>query len=90
MAETAKLVNRVLHLTSTGFLTGTIVLNYIFTTNEYLTEEPGYQEMHITAGVLVFVTGILNIILISRSARLANEQSTSKKPNIAASAQAAN
>ena len=73
MADSAKVINRVLHFVSTGFLAGTTVFNYVFGTNEYLREELYYKQVHITAGVLVIVTGIANIILIARGIRLQRE-----------------
>ena len=35
-------VSRVFHLTSTGFLATTTILNYLFNINEFLREDEGY------------------------------------------------
>ena len=68
-----KVISRTLHLLSSGLLSGLVTLNYFFGTNEYLREEPQYGALHVIVGLVVFVTGILNIFLVKGKKNLEPE-----------------
>lgn len=56
--ENFKLVNQVLHLTSTGFLVGTVVLKYFFNTYEFLIEDRNFLDFaQPFSSVTAFLTG---------------------------------
>ena len=59
-----KLVNRVLHLTSTGLRDGVFIFNYMFAIEELLAEESKYETFINAASVLSFVTAIINLLVI--------------------------
>ena len=67
--EKLKLVSNVVHITSCGFLTGTTILNYFFSTNEFLSEDPDYFDFaHPLAGVIALITGIVNFLMLKPAA----------------------
>lgn len=60
-----KMVNRVIHLTSTGFLSGSIILNYFFDTNKFLADDQSFIELaNPSAGILVLLSGIVNVLVL--------------------------
>ena len=63
--EKLHLVTRALHVVSCGFLVGTTLLNYYFSTNEFLAEDPNYFDFaHPLAGVFALITGIANFFIL--------------------------
>ena len=63
--EELKLVCRVVHMISGGFLAGTTILNYFFYTNEFLVDDPDYFDFaHPLAGVLALISGIALVFLL--------------------------
>ena len=61
MASSIRLLNSVIHLTSTGFLTGAVILNYFFNTNEFLEDDPNYLQFAVPiCSVLAGVSGIVS------------------------------
>ena len=57
--------NRVIHLTSIGFLSGSIILNYFFNTSAFLSDDASFVEFaNPFAGLLALATGILNMIML--------------------------
>lgn len=65
---------RFIHLLSASFLSGTAILNYMFSTGEKLADEPSYVKITIFAGIAIFVSGISNIFLIKGSKKLTKPQ----------------
>ncbi len=63
-----------MHLTSTGFLAGTSVLNFMFGSSNQLREEPGYKAVHAVAGIVLLLSGIINWILIKKGKQLKGSQ----------------
>jgi hypothetical protein len=59
-----KLINRVLHLTSTGLLAGAIIFNYLYSSEELLSEETKYETFMSTTGLVSFITGLISRIVI--------------------------
>jgi hypothetical protein len=57
-----------------GFLVGTIVLNYLFGTNSSLREEPGFIAVNVALGLMVFVSGLINMILVKKGKTLSGSQ----------------
>jgi hypothetical protein len=49
---------------STAILTGTIVMNYFFDTSSALKENPLYKRLHMSASIILLITGLANIFLI--------------------------
>lgn len=63
--ENVRMLTRVVHLTSTGFLSGSIVLNYLFDTNQFLADDATFIEFaNPVAGVLVLLSGIVITLLL--------------------------
>ena len=59
-----RIVTRVAHLTSTGFLSGIIVLNYLFKTNQFLQDDATFTEIaNPIAGVVSLLSGIVNFLV---------------------------
>ena len=58
-------VSRVFHLTSTGFLSATTILNYFFNINDFLKEDESYWGLaYPFAGVLAITTGLINVYIL--------------------------
>ena len=56
--EKLGVISRVLHMTSTGFLSGVIMLNYFFKTNEFLAEDANFWDLAIPlASIASVVSG---------------------------------
>ena len=56
---------RVIHLTSSGFLAGSIILNYFFNTHAMLADEEHYMSLfHPLIGVITLASGITNLCLL--------------------------
>ena len=62
--------SRIVHLVSTGLLSGIITLNYFFGVNEYLSEESSFSKLNAIAGIMIFATGIANIFLVKAGKKL--------------------
>ena len=82
--EKLKLVSRVVHMISSGFLAGTTILNYFFYTNEFLGEDPDYFDFaHPLAGVLALISGIANVFLLKppKKEEVADDQQNGAEKN---------
>jgi hypothetical protein len=66
--------SRIVHLVSTGLLSGIVTLNYLFGVNEYLSEESSFSKLNAIAGFMVFATGIANIFLVKAGKKLEGDQ----------------
>ena len=63
--ERVSLICRVIHFTSSGLLLGTITLNYLFNTNEFLDDDPNFFPLVLPmAGVLSLGSGIAAFVLL--------------------------
>ena len=63
--EKLNLFNRVVHLTASGFLAGTVILNYFFGTHDFLAEDPNYLDFALPfAGVATMATGLVSIYIL--------------------------
>lgn len=61
-------LNTVLHLTASGFLACTIILNFFFATEEFLAEDPDYLLFAKPfAGVVSLATGLVSYKLLKPS-----------------------
>ena len=76
-----KMVFRVAHLTSTGFLSGSIILNYFFSTNKFLADDSTFIEFaNPLAGIVALLSGIVNFLMLRpRDLATAPEKKEKKK-----------
>jgi hypothetical protein len=69
-----KSFSRFVHILSASFLSGSAILNYMFSIGEKLSDEPSFAKVSAIAGVAVFISGICNIFLIKGGKKLNKEQ----------------
>jgi len=63
--DNLKLVLRMVHLTSSGFLAGCVVLNYYYGINEFLAHDPNFSQFaYPLASVLALVSGLANVFVL--------------------------
>ena len=63
--ETLNTMCRVVHLVSTGFLTGCITLNYFFKTNDFLAHDDNFLDFaNPLAALFALVSGAASIFLL--------------------------
>lgn len=55
---------RFVHLTATGFLSGTIIISHVFQMTNVLRDQPSYSLLCALAGVLLILSGIANVFII--------------------------
>ena len=73
---------RVVHLTSSGFLAGSIILNYFFNTHSMLADQDNYMSMfHPAMGVITLVSGLVNICLLKPAKNEENGAKTDEEPD---------
>ncbi len=69
-----KSFSRFVHILSASFLSGTAILNHLFSIGEKLSDEPSFPKISAFAGVFLIVSGICNIFLIKAGKKLTKEQ----------------
>ena len=69
-----KSFSRFIHLLSASFLSGTTILNYLFSIGEKLSDEPSFPKISAFAGVFLIISGVCNIFLIKAGKKLTKEQ----------------
>lgn len=74
MFTVLKVISRIAHMLSTTILSGSIILNYFFELNWYLRDSEDYRRLHMITGIVLIVSGILNIFLIKGGKKLKPEQ----------------
>ena len=71
--ERLSLVCRVVHFASSGLLLGTITLNYLFKTNEFLDDDPNFFPLVLPlAGLLSLASGVAAYVLLKPQHNNAN------------------
>jgi len=73
--DNLEFANRIVHLTSAGFMAGTIVLNYFYATNDFLAEDPFYLTLAqpIASGA-AGVSGIISVYLLKPVKKIPKEE----------------
>jgi hypothetical protein len=64
MQSPLRLISRFIHLTTTALLSGIIIINYLFQTQDYLNEHSSYKMLCAICGVALIATGIANVFII--------------------------
>jgi hypothetical protein len=83
--ENLNLISRLVHLTSSGLLFGTILLNYLYSTNDFLEEDPNFfLYMVPLAGTLSLISGLASHHIL-KPAKPTTEALAAKTTNTAAS-----
>ena len=59
-----RVICRVVHLTSTGFLCGSATLNYFCSLHQLLSDEPLYKATHAVLGTAAILSGLVNFCLV--------------------------
>lgn len=69
-----RVICRVVHLTSTGFLCGSATLNYFYGLHELLLDEPLYKATHAVLGMTAILSGLINACLVKGDKKLEGGQ----------------
>ena len=78
--EKLGVLSRVIHMTSTGFLSGVIILNYFFKTNEFLSEDANFWDLAIPlASIATVVSGA--VLFFGLKPKQQNATDDEKKPD---------
>lgn len=73
MIKAIKIISRIAHMFTVAILSGAVVLNYFFGLSTMLKDEPAYKRLFIISGVILMISGFMNIFLIKGKKQLKPE-----------------